>query len=50
MRLNTKITLAITLSVCTFASADLITDPDDARTWQGADVGTFANLFYGADN
>ena len=32
------------------ASAALVTDPDDVRTWQGATVGTFANLFYGVDN
>lgn len=32
------------------ASAAVVTDPDDVRTWQGATVGTFANLFYGADN
>lgn len=32
------------------ASAAIITDPNDARVWQGATVGTFANLFYGADN
>ncbi len=32
------------------ASAALITDPNDARNWQGATVGTFAQLYYGADN
>jgi hypothetical protein len=32
------------------SNAALITDPNDARTWQGASVGTFANLFYGANN
>ena len=32
------------------AQAALITDPNDPRTWQGAGVGTFAQLFYGADN
>lgn len=31
------------------ASAALITDPDDARIWQGATVGTFAQLFYGSN-
>jgi hypothetical protein len=31
------------------ANAALITDPTDPRTWQGASVGTFANLYYGAD-
>jgi len=29
--------------------AVLVTDPNDARSWQGATVGTFASLFYGAD-
>lgn len=28
---------------------DLITDPNDPRSWQGATVGTFALLYYGAD-
>src|SRR4030095_398356 len=32
------------------AQAALVTDPDDPRTWQGASVGTFAQLFYGANN
>ncbi len=32
------------------AEAVLLTDPDDVRTWQGAGVGTFAGLIYGADN
>lgn len=27
----------------------LLTDPDDARSWQGATVGTFAQLYYGAN-
>ena len=31
------------------ASATLLTDPNDPRTWQGAGVGTFATLFYGSD-
>lgn len=29
--------------------AALLTDPNDARSWQGANVGTFANLFYGSN-
>lgn len=29
--------------------AALITNPDDPRTWQGASVGTFAQLFYGSN-
>ncbi len=32
-----------------FAQAALVTDPDDARSWQGANVGTFAALYYGAN-
>jgi len=31
------------------ASAALVTDPDDARIWQGATVGTFATLYYGSN-
>jgi hypothetical protein len=29
--------------------AALVTDPNDPRNWQGATVGTFAQLYYGAD-
>lgn len=32
-----------------FAMAALLTDPNDPRVWQGANVGTFAALFYGSD-
>jgi hypothetical protein len=32
------------------AEAALIADPDDPRSWQGAAVGTFAQLFYGVNN
>lgn len=31
------------------ATAALVTDPDDSRTWQGANVGTFAQLYYGSN-
>lgn len=31
------------------SSAALVTDPNDARSWQGATVGTFASLYYGSD-
>ncbi|MCX5689525.1 MAG: hypothetical protein NTV94_07025, partial [Planctomycetota bacterium] len=31
------------------ASAVVVTDPNDARSWQGASVGTFASLYYGSD-
>jgi hypothetical protein len=29
--------------------ASLLTDPNDVRSWQGADVGTFAQLYYGSN-
>lgn len=32
------------------ASAALVTNPNDARSWQSATIGTFAQLYYGADN
>jgi hypothetical protein len=31
------------------AHAALLTDPNDPRSWQGANVGTFAQLFFGAN-
>ena len=31
------------------ANATTVSDPNDPRNWQGATVGTFAQLFYGAD-
>ncbi len=31
------------------ANAALLSDPNDARTWQGATVGTFAQLYYGSN-
>jgi hypothetical protein len=31
------------------ATAALVTDPNDGRSWQGATVGTFAALYYGSD-
>lgn len=31
------------------AQAALITDPNDLRSWQGANVGTFATLYYGSN-
>jgi len=35
------------LAMPTYAS--LLTDANDARSWQGANVGTFANLYFGSD-
>ena len=37
------------LVVSRAASAAPITDPNDPRSWQGATVGTFAQLYFGAD-
>lgn len=31
------------------AHALLLTDPNDVRSWQGASIGTFAQLFYGSN-
>jgi hypothetical protein len=31
------------------AGAALVTNPDDPRSWQGANVGTFAQLYYGSN-
>ena len=41
-------TLAL-LALSTGSGAALIINPDDPRTWQGASVGTFAQLYYGAN-
>lgn len=47
---NTLVTgLAALPWLCGAIFADLVTDPNDPRSWQGATVGTFAQLFYGAD-
>lgn len=37
------------LAMTQLAQAALVTDPDDARSWQGASVGTFATLYYGSN-
>jgi len=37
------------LLVSVAAVAAPVTDPNDARTWQGAGVGTFATLFFGSN-
>jgi hypothetical protein len=39
----------ILVCAATAATAATVTDPDDPRNWQGATVGTFAQLFYGAN-
>lgn len=42
-------TLAVVLGIASSAQATPITDPNDPRNWQGATVGTFAQLIHGAD-
>jgi len=51
MRCHTAVALGLLTSpwICGSVLADLITDPNDPRSWQGATVGTFALLYYGAD-
>ncbi len=52
MKFNVYIISLIVFLVMFMANvsyAVLVTDPNDARTWQGATVGTFANLYYGSD-
>ncbi len=41
--------LSLFLLAANVSHAALVTDPDDARSWQGATVGTFAALYYGSD-
>lgn len=49
--LSAPTTLALlTLASAGTARASLLTDPNDARNWQGANVGTFAQLYFGANN
>ncbi len=43
------IATAAGLLVAQAASAALVTNPDDPRIWQGATVGTFAQLYYGSN-
>jgi hypothetical protein len=51
--MNHYLTKMVSATVLAFAAASaqaaLITDPNDARSWQGATVGTFAQLYYGSD-
>lgn len=48
-RLATGLLGAAVLVAASGASAGLITNPNDLRNWQGANVGTFAALYYGSD-
>jgi hypothetical protein len=41
--------LAAGLVLAQTASAAIVTNPNDARSWQGATVGTFAQLYYSSD-
>ncbi len=45
-----SVAVAGTLALLAATSeAALITDPNDGRSWQGASVGTFADLYYGSN-
>src|SRR5262245_25211443 len=44
-----NLTAVLLLSAVQQARGTLLTDPNDPRNWQGATVGTFATLYYGAD-
>lgn len=43
------VTAAFAAILGSVSFANPVTDPNDARSWQGATVGTFANLIYGSD-
>jgi hypothetical protein len=49
MKTRLVVAAAVGLTLAQAASAALITDPNDSRTWQGASVGTFANLYFGSN-
>ena len=49
--MNRRLLIAASIQVlfAQAASAALLTDPNDPRSWQGATVGTFAQLYFGAN-
>ena len=49
LKLKRLVALACAVLIPYGASAALLTDPDDLRSWQGATVGTFAQLYYGSN-
>jgi len=49
IRISILLCVVILAGLTQASRAALITDPNDPRTWQGATVGTFAALYYGAD-
>lgn len=48
IRFKPVVAFIATLTTCN-AYASLVTNPNDSRSWQEASVGTFAQLFYGAN-
>lgn len=48
MKFSVSLSLCLATAVATHAA--LVTNPNDPRNWQGATVGTFAQLVYGANN
>lgn len=49
LRLAATLTTGVTVVFASTAQAALVTDPNDSRSWQGASVGTFAQLYYGSN-
>ncbi len=51
MKMKNKIVCSavLLLGLTTTVNAALLTNPNDSHLWQGATVGTFANLFYGSN-
>ncbi len=43
------VAIGIGMSAVASVESATVTDPNDARNWQGATVGTFAQLFYGSN-
>lgn len=49
MKLSKHSLALLLLTSASASQAALITNPNDVRTWQGATVGTFAQLYYGSN-
>lgn len=49
MKYSNALGVAALLALCGSAAAAIVTNPNDPRSFQGATVGTFASLYYGAD-
>ena len=49
MKLSRLVALVAGLALAHAAHGALVTDPNDPRSWQGATVGTFAQLYFGSN-